>query len=114
SLDVSVLDARAIKILDIKCPASGESHRNFWANLEHLKPRDEVKFVIQDRGDFEYARQIVETYRLDQREPHVLFSPVWGAVDLQEFAAWILQSGVRARMQLQLHKYIWGPEAKGV
>ncbi|MGH9851033.1 MAG: radical SAM protein [Blastocatellia bacterium] len=114
SLDASVLDPRVIKILDVKCPGSGESHRNFWANLEALNPRDEVKFVIKDRADFDYALDVIRKYRLDEREPHALFSPVWGEIDLKDLAAWILQSGVRGRMQLQLHKYIWGAEARGV
>ncbi len=114
SLDASVLDLRAIKILDVKCPGSGESHRNFWANLEQLGPNDEIKFVIRDRADFDFAFEVIRRYRLEERQPQVLFSPVWGETDLQEFASWILQSGVKARMQLQLHKYIWGPDAKGV
>jgi 7-carboxy-7-deazaguanine synthase len=114
SLDTSVLDPRAIKILDVKCPGSGEAHRNFWSNLERLNPRDEIKFVIADRADFDFALDVIEKYQLGSREPHVLFSPVWGAVELKEFANWVLQSGVRARMQLQLHKYIWGPDVKGV
>jgi 7-carboxy-7-deazaguanine synthase len=114
SLDTSVLDHRAIKILDVKCPGSGEAHRNYWANLERLDPRDEVKFVIKDRVDFDFAMDVIRKYKLDEREPHVLFSPVWGEVDLRDLAAWVLQSGGRGRMQLQLHKYIWGPEAKGV
>jgi 7-carboxy-7-deazaguanine synthase len=114
SLDASVLDPRVIKILDVKCPGSGEAHRNFWANLEVLNPRDEIKFVIKDRADFDFALEVIKNYRLDQREPQVLFSPVWGEVELKDLAEWILQSGGRARMQLQLHKYIWGAEARGV
>jgi 7-carboxy-7-deazaguanine synthase len=114
SLDTSVLDPRVIKILDVKCPGSGESHRNFWANLERLNPADEIKFVIKDRADFDYALDVIARYRLDEREPRVLLSPVWGETDLREFASWILQSGLRARMQLQLHKYIWGPDVRGV
>jgi len=114
SLDASPLDPRVIKILDVKCPGSGESHRNFWGNLEALNPRDEIKFVIKDRADFDYALAVIEKYRLAERDPHVLFSPVWGEIDLKDLAAWILQSGVRGRMQLQLHKYIWGAEARGV
>jgi 7-carboxy-7-deazaguanine synthase len=114
SLDASVLDNRAIKILDVKCPGSGEAERNFWANLETLNPQDEIKFVIQDRADFDYALAVMEKYKLDQRAPLVLFSPVWGAVEWQALAAWILQAGVRARMQLQMHKLIWGADAIGV
>lgn len=114
SLDVSVLDARVIRILDVKCPGSGEEQHNFWPNLDRLNPRDEIKFVIKDRADFEYAFRVMEKYQLDKRTPFVLMSPVHGAIDLPEMAGWILQSGVRARMQLQLHKYIWGPDVKGV
>ncbi len=114
SLDAGVLDPRAIKILDVKCPGSGEAGRNYWPNLEQLNPRDEVKFVIKDRADFDYAVAVIGKYRLDERAPRVLFSPVWGAVDLQELAGWILQSGLQARLQLQLHKYNGGPDVKGV
>ena len=113
-LDASVLDSRAIKILDVKCPGSGEAERNFWPNLERLNPADEIKFVIKDRADFDFALAVIEKHKLDQRQPHVLFSPVWAAVELKELAEWVLHSGVRARMQLQLHKYIWGPDVKGV
>ncbi len=114
SLDASVLDKRAIKILDVKCPGSGEAERNFWANLETLNPHDEIKFVIQDRADFDYAMAVMEKYALHQRAPFVLMSPVWGAVEWKDLAAWVLQSGVRARLQLQLHKLIWGADTIGV
>ena len=114
SLDISVLDHRAVRILDIKCPGSGEETRNRWENLAHLTPRDEIKFVVIDRSDFDYALQVIDRYRLDQRSPEVLFSPVWGRVELRDLASWIIDSGLRARMQLQLHKYIWGPDVQGV
>lgn len=114
SLDTTVLDSRAIRILDVKCPGSGEAERNKWSNLESLTPRDEVKFVIADRADFDYSLGIIEKYQLNQREPFVLMSPVWGAVEWKDLAEWILQSGVRARMQIQLHKLIWGADATGV
>lgn len=114
SLDASVLDDRAIKILDVKCPGSGESDRNHWENLQRLNPCDEVKFVIAGREDFEYAVEIIRRYGLDRRERRVLFSPVWGAVNLKELAEWILQTGTNGRMQLQMHKYIWGPDVIGV
>lgn len=113
-LDATVLDPRAIKILDVKCPGSGESERNVWSNLENLNPLDEIKFVIQDRTDFDFALGVIEKYSLDQRAPQVLMSPVWGAVEWKDLAAWILESGVRARMQLQLHKLIWGADVIGV
>jgi len=114
SLDTSVLDERAIIILDVKCPGSGEEARNYWPNLEQLRARDEVKFVIKDRADFDYALGVIEKYHLNERGPEVLISPVWGAVEWAELAAWVLQSGARARMQLQMHKLIWGAEARGV
>jgi 7-carboxy-7-deazaguanine synthase len=114
SLDASVLDNRAIKILDVKCPGSGEAKRNFWPNLETLNRKDEIKFVIKDRVDFDYALEVIEKYKLGQREPYVLMSPVWGTVEWKDIAAWILQSGVRARMQLQMHKLIWGADTIGV
>ncbi len=114
SLDASVLDPRAIKILDVKCPGSGEAERNFWANLESLNELDEVKFVIKDRNDFDYALDVIKKYQLDLRKPNVLFSPVWGETDLKSLSAWLLHSGVRGRMQLQMHKYIWGADARGV
>ncbi len=113
-LDASVLDKRAIKILDVKCPGSGESERNVWSNLENLNPQDEIKFVIKDRADFDYALEIIEKYSLDKRAPYVLMSPVWGAVEWKDLAAWILQSGIGARMQLQMHKLIWGADVTGV
>lgn len=114
SLDTSVLDSRAIKILDVKCPGSGEAERNYWPNLERLNPQDEIKFVIADRTDFDFALEVIAKYKLSNRQPHLLFSPVWGAVEFKDLAEWVLHSGVRARMQLQLHKYIWGPDTKGV
>jgi 7-carboxy-7-deazaguanine synthase len=114
SLDASVLDERAVKIIDVKCPGSGEERRNFWPNLECLGERDEVKFVVKDRADFDYALGVIEKYRLGERGPAPLVSPVWGAVAWDDLAAWLLASGVRARMQLQLHKLVWGPDRQGV
>ncbi|MCA1636209.1 MAG: radical SAM protein [Acidobacteria bacterium] len=110
------LDARAKLILDVKCPASGEAERNHWPNLERLRPdRDEVKFVVADRGDWDFAREVIGRYDLERRALSVLVSPVWGATDLRELADLVASSGLRnARMQLQLHKYIWGPEVHGV
>ena len=114
SLDIAILDPRAIRILDIKCPGSGESHRNRWENLSILNPADEIKFVVGTREDFDYATEVISRYQLDQRDTPVLFSPVWGSIDLQELSAWILGAGIRARLQLQMHKYIWGPDTRGV
>ena len=109
------LDARAKVILDVKCPASGEEPRNDWSNLERLRAdRDEVKFVIADEADWHYAKSVIEKYDLQTRAHAVLISPAWGQIDLQQLANWIAASGLNVRMQLQLHKYIWGPEVKGV
>ena len=109
------LDPRAKVILDIKCPASGEEERNDWSNVERLRPdRDEVKFVIADEGDWLYAKRLIEQHDLESRTNAVLISPAWGMVDLQALANWVSGSGLNVRMQLQLHKYIWGPEVKGV
>ncbi|MCI0336238.1 MAG: radical SAM protein [Acidobacteria bacterium] len=114
SLDTGVLDGRAIKIIDVKCPGSGEADRNHWANLQNLNSQDEIKFVIKDRIDFDFALDVIKKYKLAEREPRVLFSPVWEEVDLKDLADWVLQSGVNGRMQLQMHKYIWGAETRGV
>ena len=109
------LDHRAKIILDVKCPASGEEPRNHWPNLERLRAdKDEVKFVITDRGDWDYAQEVIARYELQKRAHAVLISPVWGQIDLEELAQWVSSSGLDIRMQLQLHKYIWGPEVRGV
>jgi 7-carboxy-7-deazaguanine synthase len=109
------LDQRANIILDVKCPASGEAERNYWPNLGRLRAdKDEVKFVIADSEDWAYAKNIIEEYSLIQRTKAVLISPAWGLINLQELAESVVASGLEVRMQLQLHKYIWGPEARGV
>ena len=109
------LDPRAKVILDIKCPASGEEARNDWSNLDRLRAdRDEVKFVIADEGDWLYAKKVIAEHDLQTRTLAVLISPAWGLIDLQQLANWIAASGLKLRMQLQLHKYIWGPDVKGV
>jgi 7-carboxy-7-deazaguanine synthase len=111
ALDVSSLDPRVTKVMDLKTPASGEAHRNRWENLEHLSPRDQVKFVICDRGDYRWARQVLNVHRLAER-CEVLFSPCWGRQDPAELAQWILDDRLPVRFQLQLHKLLWG-EAPG-
>lgn len=109
------VDARARIILDVKCPDSGEAGRNHWPNLERLRAdKDEVKFVIAGPDDWEFARGVIEKYELEKRALAVLISPVWGETDLKELADLVSSSGIDARMQLQLHKYIWGAEARGV
>ena len=109
------VDERAKIILDVKCPASGEEARNHWANLERLRAdRDEVKFVVTNRADWDYARGVIEKYDLENRALAVLISPVWNEVDLRDVADWVSASGLQVRMQLQMHKQIWGAEARGV
>ena len=113
SLDVSGLDPRVIKILDIKCPGSGMAEENLWSNLEHLTPRDEIKFVIADRRDFDWAASVIRERDLAGRF-QILFSPVHGKLDPKELADWILKENLPVRLQIQLHKYLWGPDARGV
>jgi len=109
------IDRRAKIILDVKCPASGEEVRNHWPNLERLRAdRDEVKFVVANRGDWDFAHDVIKRYELETAAHAVLISPVWEEMDLATLASWIAKSGLRVRMQLQLHKYIWGPDVHGV
>ena len=109
------VDERARIILDVKCPDSGEAERNHWPNLERLRAdRDEVKFVIASRADWDYARAVISRYDLEHRAHAVLISPIWNGMDLPEVAGWISSSGLDVRMQLQMHKQIWGAEARGV
>lgn len=113
SVDLSKLDPRVIKIMDIKCPGSGEHEKNYWPNLEILQPHDQVKFVLKDRRDYEWACEVIRQRALDRR-CHLLFSPVHGELDLQQLANWMLTDGINARFQIQLHKYIWHPDRRGV
>jgi 7-carboxy-7-deazaguanine synthase len=109
------VDERAKIILDVKCPASGESERNYWANLERLNPeKDEVKFVIADLEDWKFAKEIVKKYDLQNRTKEILVSPVFGIENLAEIAETIAQSNLKVRLNLQLHKYIWGADVHGV
>jgi len=119
AIDVSPLDSRVHKIMDLKCPGSGESHRNLWSNLEHLTERDEIKFVVKDRADYEWARAVIHEHGLDERVRcgelrALLFSPVWDEIELQDLAEWILEDRLPARFQIQLHKAIWGADVPGV
>jgi len=113
SLDLSALDPRVVKIMDLKCPGSGEEKNNFWPNLNILQPHDQIKFVLKDRRDYEWAVAVIREHRLEDKH-HLLFSPVHGEMDLQQLAAWMLADGIRARLQIQLHKYIWHPDTRGV
>lgn len=112
AIDVSGVDPRVVKIIDIKCPGSGEETANRWENLTLLAPADEIKFVLADRADYEYAREIIRKNSLEGRV--LLFSPVHGKLDPAQLAAWMLEDRSPARLQLQLHKYLWPGETKGV
>jgi 7-carboxy-7-deazaguanine synthase len=113
-LSISEVPAEVIRIVDVKCPGSGESGRNHWPNLELLTRDDEVKFVIRDRADYEFAREVVHRYGLLERPRAVLFSPVHDVLPAKDLAAWILADKLPVRLQLQAHKYIWGADVRGV
>lgn len=114
-VSTELVDERAQIILDIKCPASGEAERNHWPNLDRLRPdMDEVKFVIADMADWEFAKGTIEKYDLISRAQEVLISPVFGVENLQEIAEAVSRSGLPVRLNMQLHKYIWGPDVHGV
>jgi 7-carboxy-7-deazaguanine synthase len=103
-----------LKIVDVKCPGSREAHRNDWSNLERLAPHDQVKFVIKDRADYEYARDVIRRHELSRGAAAILLSPVHGVLDPKTLSEWMLEDSLPARLQLQLHKYIWSPDARGV
>ncbi|MCX7888002.1 MAG: 7-carboxy-7-deazaguanine synthase QueE [Verrucomicrobiae bacterium] len=111
--DISTVDPRVIRIMDIKCPSSGESDKNRYSNLRHLTAKDELKFVIADRPDYEWAKQQLHQHKLSDRCV-ILFSPVWQRLPLKTLAEWILTDHLPVRLQAQWHKYIWGPEARSV
>jgi len=112
SIDIAPVDKRCTIIIDIKCPSSGEVAKNRWENLQLLKPDDEIKFVIADREDYDWARKVIDERDLNRWT--VLLSPVWGELDLKTLAEWMLADRLPARLQTQLHKHIWGAEARGV
>ena len=114
SLPIDVLPEGVIRIMDLKCPDSGECDKNFWPNLEVLNARDEVKFVLASRRDYEWARSIVRAHGLGRRCRAALFSPVFGAIEPAEIVRWILEDKLDVRFQLQLHKFVWPAEARGV
>jgi len=106
--------ADVVKIVDVKCPGSGEAGRNEWSNLSRLAPHDQVKFVIKDRADYEFARDVTRRFDLARRCAAVLMSPVHGELDPKMLSEWMLADNVPARLQLQLHKFIWSPSTRGV
>ena len=107
ALDIGAVDPRVSRIVDLKAPSSGESGKNYWPNIGLLAPCDEVKFVLADRTDYEWARQVIHQYGLAERCP-VLVSPVQGALDPRELAEWVLADRLPVRFQMQLHKLLWG------
>ena len=113
--DISIVDERCIRIMDIKCPSSGEQECNYLENLKRIGVNDELKFVIADRADYEYAKKILDiTRRTSAGSPTVHFSPCFGKIDLKKLAGWILEDALDVRLHLQLHKIIWDPAEKGV
>jgi 7-carboxy-7-deazaguanine synthase len=113
-LSIKNIPEPVIRIVDVKCPGSNESTKNHWENLDLLTPKDEVKFVIRDRVDYEFARDVVTRHDLVARTTAVLFSPVHGVLAAKELAAWILSDRLAVRLQLQAHKYIWDAHTRGV
>jgi len=113
-LSADAVPAGVIRVIDVKCPGSGESGKVHWPNLDRLRSSDELKFVIQDRADYEFARDVVTKHELTTRCAAVLFSPVHGVLDPKQLAEWILADRLPVRLQLQAHKYIWSADARGV
>jgi 7-carboxy-7-deazaguanine synthase len=112
--DVSGVDPRVHKIMDLKAPASNECHRNRWSNLEHLTLRDEIKFVLADRADYVWMRETIRDRALEKLGVALLASCVWGRLDPKHLVAWVLEDRLRVRVQMQLHKIVWGAAAEGV
>lgn len=113
ALPIAGVDPRVVRIVDVKCPGSGESERNHWPNLDLLTPRDEVKFVLADRADYEWAREVVRRYDLSRRCA-VLLAPVHGELAPAELAGWVLDDGLQVRVGLQLHKVLWPAAVRGI
>ncbi len=112
--DISRVDPRVHRIMDLKAPASGESHRNLWSNVDHLTAKDEVKFVLSDRGDYEWMRTTIRERGIALRTPNLLASTVFGKLAARDLVTWVMEDALPVRVQLQMHKYIWAPETQGV
>ena len=112
--DESRVDPRVHKIMDLKAPGSGESHRNRWSNLDHVRASDEIKLVLASREDYEWARATLRERSLPSRTPNILFSTVFGKLAARDVVAWVLEDALPVRVQLQMHKYIWSPDTQGV
>jgi len=113
-LDIAEVDRRVVKVMDLKCPGSGMEKFNNYRNLEALEQKDEIKFVILDRNDYEWAKAKIKEFDLNKKVGTILFSPVWGKLEPKYLSEWILKDALPVRLNLQIHKYIWGPETKGV
>ena len=113
SLPIKNVPAEVIKILDLKCPGSGEENKNLWENLNYLGSTDEIKFVIADRVDYEWSKKVLQDYELDKKNP-ILFSPVFEKLKLKDLAEWILEDNLPVLLHPQLHKYIWDQKTIGV
>ena len=112
-MDIMRVDKRVKRIMDIKCPSSGETDKMFWQNINHINSNDQIKFVVGTREDYQFAKDTIAKYKLAGLCP-LLISPVFGKIDLEQLAGWILQDNLDVRMQLQMHKYIWQPDKRGV
>ncbi len=112
--DIANVDPRVHKIVDLKAPGSNESHRMRWSNLQHITPRDEIKFVLADRTDYEWMRGVISEHRLVERTPNLLVSTVFGKLAARDVVAWVLEDKLPVRVQLQMHKYVWSADAQGV
>jgi 7-carboxy-7-deazaguanine synthase len=108
------LPKEVVKIMDVKCPGSGEGGKFCFENLKELEPQDQVKFVIQDETDYQFAREFMERHQLNERVREVIYSPVFGALHPRRLSEWILRDGLDVRLGMQLHKFIWDPETRGV
>ena len=115
SRDISTIDTRCIRIVDIKCPSSGMEGKNYWKNLDYITLNDQLKFVIAHRQDYLYAKKVLDRPAIRRRKKILInFSPVFNKIDLKDIAEWILEDNLPVRLHIQLHKYIWGEHEKGV
>jgi 7-carboxy-7-deazaguanine synthase len=115
SQDISTVDTRCTRIVDIKCPSSEMDNKNYWKNLDYITPNDQLKFVIAHRQDYLYAKKVLDSPAIKGRKKLLInFSPVFNKIDLKDLAEWILADNLTVRLQIQLHKYIWGERIKGV
>ena len=113
SPSIKNVPAKVIKIIDLKCPGSGKENKNYWDNLNYLSPKDEIKFVIADRTDYEWSRSVLQSYKLNEKA-HIIFSPVFEKLSLKDLTEWVLKDNLPVRLQTQLHKHIWDKNTVGV